>query len=208
MVAPPLYRKGKPRARLGKEFSLTKSRIQRRDERKKTMEMPIIAAVIGGIILFFVLPVLEKPRQKFLGLFGVKPKLEEPKPVLLNPEPAYLLTPDPFGIIHAIQATPLLQRDEAAKHYAGIPVDWKGELVYIEKIGAGMLKLQVRLSQKSGVPSALSVFLEINSSDYPGIGIVKAGDPVHIKGYIKKIKNDWFELRDSKLITYGKQPPR
>ncbi len=187
------------------------------------MWVAIPAGIVVGIVLFFVLPFLEKPRQKFLGWFGVKskkeepktviqeePKLvakrEEPKPAILIPEPTFFLSPDPFEIIKTIKALPLLLQEEAAKHYAGIRVDWKGSLSSMERTGAGMLRVMVLISRGYERPAIF--FFEINSSDYPGIGTLNDGDPVHAEGYIKKIEGNLFSLRDSKLISYGKQPPK
>jgi hypothetical protein len=112
-------------------------------------------------------------------------------------EPVAFAGPDPFEIVRVIGNAPLLQQDEIAKHYIGIPVDCIGKLRSIQKTGGDILKLQISVYRKN---ESVDFFFEVNSANYPGIGLLKAEDNVHVKGYIKAANPNWITLRDAKLI--------
>ena len=161
-------------------------------KKKSKLWMIFLPTIVGGVVLFFFLPFLEKPRQDFLGLFGISLGKEEPKAVSEFP------CPEPSAVINDIGNAPLLQQDEVAQHYVGIQVDWTGKLFGVEKIDADMLKLQVCIV--SMFARSICFFAEVKSADYPGIGLLKTGDNVRIKGFIKKANSNWIDLRDATLI--------
>ncbi|MBE3102286.1 MAG: hypothetical protein IMZ47_08480 [Firmicutes bacterium] len=161
-------------------------------KKKPKLWLLVTPPILAGVVLFFVLPFLEKPRQDFLDLFGINPGKEESKSVSEFP------CPGPFEVLDDIENAPLLQQDEVAQHYVGIQVDWTGQLVGIEKKDGGMLKLQVCLNRRFA--RTVCFFAEVNAADYPGIGLLKTGDKVRIKGYIKSATWGLINLRDATLI--------
>lgn len=163
--------------------------------------IPIIAGLVVGIVLFFVLPFLEKPRQKVLGLLGLNPKREEPRTTMVTPN---FIGPSPSDITQAICNVPLLQQDDAAKHYVGIRVEWTGELSGISRTGAGMVRLNV-INWRQDDWNSFS--FEVNSADYPGIGLLKDGARIRVTGYIKMANSFHIELRDAILLLYENKQP-
>jgi len=171
---------------------MTEDRAKRK---KSKLWMLVLPTIIGGVVLFFVLPFLETPRRLVMGMFGINPGREESKSISAVPE---IPCPGPFEVSADIENAPLLQRDEVAKQYVGIQVDWTGKLSNIDKLDADRLDLQVCVT-RSWV-GTVCYFAEIKSVDYPGIGLLKAGDRIRMQAYIKDAHPGRINLRDAKII--------
>jgi len=167
----------------------------------------ILAPIIVGIVLFFVLPILEKPRQKFLRWIGIRHKIEtqkseELKPTSLAEAPDAPLV-DPIEVVKDVGAQPLLQQAGMAKHYLGMRIDCIGELYEIRERHKEV-ELSVRVGPKERYGQAVGVIFKIDPALYPGLGLLKDHDPVHVSGIIKEVSLPVILLREVKLISYGK----
>jgi hypothetical protein len=173
--------------------------------------VPIGATVIGGLILFFTLPILEKPRQKFLNAIGVKHKIEtqisEEVKLTALPEAPVVPIVDPIEVVNDVGAQPLMQQADKAKHYIGMRVDCIGELFEIEELGNKKTQfvIHVRSNVTSGRYRAGLIF-EINPTRYRGIGLLNKRDPVRVSGIIESVTTPLIYLGEAKLISYGKTP--
>jgi hypothetical protein len=171
--------------------------------------IPIFTAITAGIILFFLLAALEPARHKLLGWIGIKqPIVKGELPASDKPSlPAPSIEPvaenpviDPGQINSTIQATPILQRSEAVKHYVGIKVDWAGKLIGLDKKPNGLIKISVGWRERI----FLCFEFEVDPADYPGIGLLKADDPIRVRGTIKEVVLPYpILLNDVTLVEYG-----
>ena len=161
----------------------------------------VVITVVAGIILLFLLPILEPTKQKFLGLIGaksvkeqaiVKPELPvSDKPVLQTalvpspeankPVPERTVGPavDPGQIYSAIKSAPLLQQEEVAKHFIGVKVEWSGNVAIIKVKPTGMIWIVANWNDQL----MRSFEFEVNPPDCPGIGLLKDHDVVRVRDY-------------------------
>ena len=168
----------------------------------------ILAPIIVGIVLFFVLPILEKPRQKFLRWIGIRHKIEtqkseELKPTLLAEIPDAPLV-DPIEALKDIRAQPLLQQSGLAKHYLGMRIDCIGRLSSIDERDKKEVELRVYVSPKEFLGRGAMLLFKIDSALYPGLGLLKDDDPVHVSGIIERLVPPSIWLSGVKVISYGK----
>lgn len=129
----------------------------------------------------------------------------QPSPVELRTEPHELtrFSPTPIEIVLALKNMPLLQQEEHAKHYSGIEVDWPGELYSIERIGQDQIEIYLTNYSYELKESACFSF-KISTTDAPGIGLLKKGDPVRVRGVIEKVsRNGAATLQSTKIVSFG-----
>jgi hypothetical protein len=190
--------------------------------------MGILAAIgfpiLVGIILFFVLPALEKPRQKFLSWLGIKskdetrrseellqarpasesilpPPAEEAEQVLPSDLPGIPLA-DPNELIEDIESRAFMQQPDVAKHYLGMRINCIGEVARIDPPENDEVRFYVWRRGTHGRGAGL--IFNVNKMLYPGLGILKNSDPIRVSGIIEKVSIPNIYLRDVKLIGYGK----
>ncbi|MBI4318575.1 MAG: hypothetical protein HY675_08800 [Chloroflexi bacterium] len=97
----------------------------------------------------------------------------------------------PRHILDAVGAAPLLQQPDVKKHYFGLQVSWRGELVDASRISAHSVRLLV-----GGSPAILA---HVRPDDYPGLGLLKKGDPVQISGVIEDIDMLYITLTGARI---------
>ncbi len=93
--------------------------------------------------------------------------------------------PTPIEIREHLKDLPPYQQQEAASHYAGLPVRWRMQFFGL-----------------------LSVTLRVRTADYPFLKIAKRGLPVRVSGCIQSVSASGFnvELRDA-TIDFLDSPP-
>lgn len=164
--------------------------------------------VLAGVILFFILPTLEKPRQKFLSWIGIRRKIETQKSEELKPTPLAEVPcvplVDPIEALKDIGAQPLLQQSGMAKHYLGMRIDCVGGLYSINERGKKEVELRVYVRPKGLYGQGATLSFKIDPTLYPGLGLLKDDDLVRVSGIIEKLIPPGIWLSEVKLISYGK----
>lgn len=177
----------------------------------------IVAPLVVVVISFFVLPILEKPRDKFLRWTGIRQRksaaiVEMPKdsatiqPANTGISVQTLATRlDAVEIAKAIRSAPLLQQPEISKHYVGIRIECDGELGNIDKLTDKKVRVLISVYPPSGkLAETVSVFFTMELKDYPGFGLLKYDDPIRVSGIIEKAEPRSLFLIDPKIISYGR----
>jgi len=175
----------------------------------------VIAAVIAGIALFFLLPIFGKPREAFLRWIGIKHSrksetlTEDPKGEMIT-KPAdtevsklgLVNRLSPFEISRTIESAPPLQQSEVAKHYIGIRLDCIGELFSMKREGGGLIGVHIMVwTPTRSLSETVHVHFMVYQADYAGLALIKAGEPIHVSGLIKKVEPRSISLRNSKIIS-------
>ncbi len=171
----------------------------------------IVAPFLVAVVLFFVLPMLEKPRQKFLKAIGVKHNIESQTYLEIEPKPRaeapVIPTVDPIAVVNDVGAQPLMQQADKAKHYIGMRVDCIGEVFGIEELQNKKTEFNIRLRSKGTVGRyRVALVFEVDQALYRGISLLEKHDPVRVSGIIETIDGTLIWLREAKLISYGKSP--
>ena len=105
----------------------------------------------------------------------------------------------PHQIKKAIENFPLLQRTEAAKHYIDMHVVWRLPLADISKKRNDPNTVTLHLTDQTDFMNFASVFFDVSSDKYPGLGLLKEKDIVEVDGRIKKIDFNIIKLYDAKI---------
>ncbi len=100
----------------------------------------------------------------------------------------------PKQIIENIKALPLLQQQDAGKHYIGLAVKWDGELADARKIAENSVQLYILHGS-----SSTGFFLKVNPSDYPGLSLLKKGAHVEVDGLIEEAGAMWVTLNNAHI---------
>jgi hypothetical protein len=113
------------------------------------------------------------------------------------------MNPSPSEIREAIQAAPLYQQEDVAKHYVGLKVKWN--LVVQSILKDGEKNITVCLSEKE---RDLTPWVNIKAGvdEYPSLKFAKRGYKVTVEGHIKKADTDIF-LKDTQLY-FEDEPAR
>jgi hypothetical protein len=168
----------------------------------------VVAPLVVVVISFFALPILEKPRQKFLNAIGIRHKIETQKSEELKPTPLAeapdVPLVDPIEAVKDVGAQPLLQQADMAKHYVGMRIDCIGRLYGIKEQDNKEVELSVHIRREKPYGLGVGLIFKIDPALYPGLGLLKDDDPVHVSGIIEKLSSRIIHLHEVKLISYGK----
>jgi hypothetical protein len=99
------------------------------------------------------------------------------------------------GILATIDSSPLLQRKEVTNHYIGLQVSWDGHLASADITKGNIIRITVLIKDKL---RRAYIFAYVDSTQYPGLGLLKSGHPIHIDGTIKEIAG-WIILKDATI---------
>jgi hypothetical protein len=184
----------------------------------KKVTLAVIAGVIVLVIGIFLTPVIERPRDAFLRLVGLKsnPKsqalVEAPKSEVVQkpaePEGSRLsLVPNlnPYEVCQAIDSAPVLQQEEVAKNYIGVPIDCVGELGAISRQGQrqGFVRVMITyFSSTERLREMVHIHFVVYEPDYPGLALLKGGAKLHVSGVIESVLPPSIILKDAKLISF------
>jgi hypothetical protein len=108
------------------------------------------------------------------------------------------LTPD--QIISAIKKAPLMQQPDVARHYRGLKVHWQGSLADVSSVEGGRVELWVRYHYGPFLVHLVS--FEVDTKDYPGLGLLKEGHTLTFEGRIAKIVSETIHLSDARLTSW------
>jgi hypothetical protein len=101
-------------------------------------------------------------------------------------------------ITKAIENAPPLQREDVAKHYEGITVQWETRLFSAAK----KEKDNVRLSLDFDEGTSL-VICTVRLSNYSELGVLPKGAPITVIGRISKVDSKYVELEDTQLLFHA-----
>ena len=107
---------------------------------------------------------------------------------------------DPFEVTKIINETAILQRNQVANHYRGMPLDCVGQLHSIMELSGGnRVRLMMTMSRKETY-SCVVIQAQIDPSRVPGITLLKTGDLIRLKGVIERASENGFDLKDAELL--------
>lgn len=99
----------------------------------------------------------------------------------------------------ALERAPPLQRDEVAKHYEGIAVQWDAQLFSAAKDGED----EVRLTLDFGPGDSNLVSCRVRLSEYRELGVLPKGAPISVIGKIQKVAPRIATLEDVQLFIHS-----
>ncbi|TFH34659.1 MAG: hypothetical protein E4G99_09055 [Anaerolineales bacterium] len=190
----------------------------KRGERKKSLGDKIVWPLVVLVIGFFLVAILERPRDAFLRLIGLKsnPKsqalVEAPKSEVVQkpaePEgsrPSLVPNLTPYEVCQAIDSAPFLQQEEVAKNYIGMPIDCVGELGAVSRQGQrqGFVRVMITyIPSTERLREMVHIHFVVYEPDYPGLALLKGGTKVHVSGIIESVLPPSMNLKDAKLISF------
>ena len=127
-----------------------------------------------------------RPRTTDMGLGGhsLSFVIQGPStPPIALPTTVADIAPD--DILKSVEAAPLLQRPDVAHHYRGLRVSWDGSLANARKKSDRSVRLQI----SCGKESSASVFVDVNPTDYPGIGLLRERDSLVVSGIVADVSS-------------------
>ena len=89
-----------------------------------------------------------------------------------------------------------MQKNQVAKNYEGLHVEWDSKLSNAETKGGDNVLLLLVI----GGPIGEYIYCEVKLSDYKELGILKKGAPIRVTGRIKKVKDAYLELDEVQLF--------
>lgn len=156
---------------------------------------------VGGIIFVLVLSWLKnriksrKTQEPSLNGATLQDIIDAPLPP--KKEPDILATSlSPGKIIKEVESAPLLQQPDICKQYEGIKVSWKGKLSSADKIDKENISLMITVTE--GKVYTL-IFFNVNPKQYPGIGLLREGHEILVKGRIEEVSS-YITLKAEKVI--------
>ena len=101
-------------------------------------------------------------------------------------------------IAEALEKAPPLQKDDIAKHYKGLNVQWETQLFGAERHG----KDDVELTLDFGSGSSHLVFCKVRLSEYGELGVLPKGAPITVMGRIARVHGKSASLEDVRLFFH------
>lgn len=101
------------------------------------------------------------------------------------------------AIITNIEEAPFLQQPDILKNYIGLRVTWEGYLTGAFKISDTLIRLHIRTCEKEEW-RGVGVIVNIDPSQYPGLGLLKYEHPIRVSGAISEI-HSYFSLKDAQI---------
>jgi len=98
-------------------------------------------------------------------------------------------------ILTTIEEAPLLQRPDVRKHYIGLRVTWDGKLRSAKETGVNTIHLYINVEKGT---HDWSVFVDVDPTQYPGLGLLKRNHPIRVSGVIAEI-DGFFVLKDARI---------
>jgi hypothetical protein len=116
------------------------------------------------------------------------------KVVIESPPPpdstALVPTPvSPATVIRRLEETPLLLREDVLRHFIGLPLEFTGELTSATKTSTGSIRLLIMKRE--------AVSCEVDSSQYPGLGLLKSGHIIHVRGEISAVMSSIVAVQNA-----------
>jgi hypothetical protein len=105
----------------------------------------------------------------------------------------------------AIRKAPPLQREDLAKHYVGLYVEWDTWLDNATRVGE-KVNLSVRPGEGVGDKGFLtSIRCRVSLSEYRELALIKEGTHIRLSGKIAKAEQWAIELADAELKIIEKE---
>jgi len=157
--------------------------------------------LFSGVGVLAIAALWKLVQSRMRGSVRTKSALDvEPlQSVLDKPAPAAPTLPTtlaPESIIEAIENTPLLQQPEFRQQFIGVQVAWSGNLADANKLRDGSVKLMISIRHAAQRPR--HVFATVAPGDYPGLGLLRAGHPISVRGKISSVEN-YIVLEDAQI---------
>jgi hypothetical protein len=102
-------------------------------------------------------------------------------------------------IAAALENAPPLQKDDVAKHYKGINVQWETKFFSAEKDDDD----NVQLTLDFGPSYTHLVYCTVRLSDYRELGVLPKGAPITVMGRIRKVAHKSATLEDVQLFFHS-----
>ncbi len=99
----------------------------------------------------------------------------------------------------ALEKAPPLQKEDVAKHYIGLNVQWETYLFNAEKDEND----NVHLTLDFGPRDMHLVYCSVRLSEYRELGVLPKGAPISIVGRIKKVERKSATLDEVQLFFHG-----
>jgi len=149
----------------------------------------IVAAVVGGLILYFVFGIGKpKPKHGPAKQVGSQAK-EQTAPLTSTPYASSEIIPE--KIFRYLDSLPPLQREAAAHNYDGIKVSWRVRLSNsFESGGKHYLMLA------SGGSLFPDIVCQADLAKYPELRITNEGQELSVEGIISSVHAGKIDLKD------------
>ena len=102
-------------------------------------------------------------------------------------------------IVEALDKAPPLQKDDIAKHYSGLIVQWETKLYSAKKDDGD----NVRLTLDFGSKNSHLVHCTVRLTDYRELGVLPKGAPITVMGRIKAVEYRSAMLEDVQLFLHS-----
>ena len=122
-----------------------------------------------------------------------------PPPLLERPPDRLGWNPSPAEVIACVRNTPPLQRDDVARRFVGLNVQW-------DLILFGVRKYRDECGFRMKSDDALCVDVQLDPERYPGIHFVKEGACLRITGTITRVDGGWVDLQ-AEHVTWDSTEP-
>jgi len=104
--------------------------------------------------------------------------------------------PTPLQIFAEFDAQPPLMRKEFVQRYIGVEVDWPGTLADAREQKLGQIHV-VCWPEPDG---ERLIVCDVSLSEYPQLKQLRVGDPLHLRGRIRKVDILTIELEIQNLM--------
>jgi len=163
-------------------------------------------AVLGGLIM-----ILRRKTQKskenlpqvVINVLGTdQEQSEEGKTTEVTPVSIERISPINFkDIMETIDKSPPMQRDQVAKKFVGIKVEWDTFLKGASTDKDDMVRLRLTTDKKRPLDT---IHCRVPLSQYRELGVLPEGTRIRIQGEIEEAGSWDVSLNNVKLFFYGK----
>lgn len=105
-------------------------------------------------------------------------------------------------IMNTITKAPPLQRDQVAKNYIGLKIEWDTLFISGKLVGGDLIQLQLSVIDASNLSSV--VWCAVPAKQYRELAILPQNSKVRIYGEIESVATYGVDIKDAHLHIYGK----